>query len=138
MLIMHVDDDADDHEILYEAVREVNPKIRCIPAPNGIEAYQLLLHRNLFERVSCIFLDINMPLMDGLELLAKIKSDERLSHIPIFVYSTTGNEREINSVRKMGANFLQKSADYRSLTDTLKKIFASLPVKNLPEGKVRD
>jgi CheY-like chemotaxis protein len=126
MIILHVDDDPDDRNILSDAIKEVHPTIKCLQAEDAIQGQRILTESFLTENVSCIFLDINMPLMDGVELLALIKADQRLSKVPVYVYSTTSNPREVECIHQLGGKFLLKQSSYRQLVTTLHDILKPL------------
>jgi CheY-like chemotaxis protein len=126
MIILHVDDDPDDRAFLSDAIKEIHPAIKCVQAEDAIQGQKILTEGFLQENVSCIFLDINMPLMDGVELLALIKADQRLSKVPVYVYSTTSNQREVDSIHKLGGKFLQKQSDYKLLVTSLNEILKPL------------
>lgn len=106
MIILAVDDDSEDFEFFSEAVREVDPTIVILKATNGIEALDILENQLLMP--DYIFLDINMPLMDGKACLQFIKQDERFREIPVVMYSTTSNQTEISQYKMLGAHFLVK------------------------------
>jgi len=71
----------------------------CAEASNGQEALDVLRR----EWVDAILTDINMPLMDGEELLRRLAADELLSSIPVIVISTDATEKRIEHVRALGA-----------------------------------
>ena len=73
MTILAVDDDKDDLDLLSEAIREVSPDFDFVTAHNGVEALALL-NSDFFDLPAYIFLDINMPLMDGLACLGRGKA----------------------------------------------------------------
>ena len=69
-----------------------------------------------------LFLDLNMPLKNGLECLKEIKSDEKLKDIFISIYSTSGNEKDIEETFLNGANvYLTKPDDFNMLKKVLEK-----------------
>ena len=73
-----------------------------------------------------IFLDINMPKMDGIECLAKLKSDDRLKSIPVIIYSTTSNKSDQSRIALLGASdFILKGNSFESVKDSLNKILES-------------
>jgi CheY-like chemotaxis protein len=117
MIILAVDDDSEDFEFFSEAVREVDPTIVILKAANGIEALDVLENHLLMP--DYIFLDINMPLMDGKACLQSIKQDERFREIPVVMYSTTSNQTEISQYKMMGANFLIKPDSHSRLVKSL-------------------
>jgi CheY-like chemotaxis protein len=99
MTLLYIDDDSEDVELFREAVTLANPNSKCIFAENGKEGLQIL--KTLTP--DCIFMDINMPIMDGKETLRYLKKDDRLKSIPVYMLSTTKNSNETNVLREMGA-----------------------------------
>lgn len=122
MIILHVDDNSGDRELLIQALKKINPGIDCIEASDGLEGYKVLSRGILYKKIHCIFLHINMPLMDGIALLALIKGDKELSRIPVYVYSSTSSDREISYVTKLGGQFVHKATQYKTLVSSLKGI----------------
>jgi|SRR5688572_5819537 CheY-like chemotaxis protein len=122
MIILGVDDDHDDLEIFREALREVNGSIECITARNGVEALDLLTDK-LLILPDYIFLDINMPFMDGKQCLQEIKKQEILRDIPVVMYSTTSHANEIDNYLKLGASrFVVKPPTFNKLVETLQQV----------------
>lgn len=120
MTILNVDDDVDDIEIFCEAVRDIDPSIICLVARSADEALQIL--NSDIELPSYIFLDINMPKVDGHECLKEIKKDSRLSQIPVIMYSTHSQEADKETYRSLNAGFLTKQNSYYQLIAELKKV----------------
>jgi CheY-like chemotaxis protein len=110
-----VDDDLDDCDFLSEAVREIDPASVCLTAYNGEDA--LLKLRNAIKNLpDFIFLDLNMPRMDGKGCLAELKKDRNLKNIPVIIYSTSSAPEDIEETRSLGASyFLTKPSDYQKL-----------------------
>ena len=127
MVILIVDDDAEDIELFGQAVNEVDPSITCVEAYNGLEALKVL-KRNSFLP-DFIFLDINMPLMNGRRCLEEIKKDDVYRSIPVIIYSTTSDERQIQECRELGADFLTKTDSFDVLITSLRRILKVNPVK---------
>lgn len=119
MTILLVDDDPDDIEIFTDAIREIDQSITVITAHNGIDALRLL-SSDILEKPDHIFLDINMPLMTGIECLEKIKKEHKLE-IPVTIYTTSKHYSEYNRCIQLGADFLQKPHDYTSLIVMLRQ-----------------
>jgi CheY-like chemotaxis protein len=120
MIILAVDDDSEDFEFFFDAVKEIDKSIIVLKASNGQEALQILEDHVLMP--DYIFLDINMPMMDGHSCLREIKSNEKLKDIPVVMYSTTNNSTEINKYKLMGANFLVKPHQLSKLVQSLSVI----------------
>lgn len=120
MTILNVDDDVEDIEIFCEAVREIDPSIICLVARSADEAMQIL--SSDIELPEFIFLDINMPKVDGNACLREIKQDARLRHIPVIMYSTHTRKSDIETYRTLNAKFLVKQNSYHSLVSELRKV----------------
>ena len=124
MNILYADDDADDREIFCEAIREINPAIKVVLGMDGEETLKILSVQK--ELPHLIFLDINMPKMDGIECLAKLKSDDRLKSIPVIIYSTTSNKSDQSKIALLGASdFILKGNSFENVKDSLDKILTS-------------
>jgi CheY-like chemotaxis protein len=120
MTLLYVDDDREDRELFSEAIANINPSINCLLASNGADAMTKLTQ----SKPDYIFMDINMPVMDGKECLQQIRNDPSLAHIPVIMYSTSSNERDISECSALGANdFIVKPSSFRALCDELTAIF---------------
>lgn len=123
MTVLNVDDDLEDREFFCEALREIDPSITCLIAGSGMEALALL--KNQVPLPDYIFLDINMPMMDGKQCLRALKSMPEFEGIPVIMYSTSTDSREIRECYMLGAeDFLIKPHSYEKLVNDLISIFA--------------
>jgi CheY-like chemotaxis protein len=120
MTILNVDDDEEDIEIFCDAVREIDSSIICLVAKSADEALQIL--NSDIELPSYIFLDINMPKVDGNACLKEIKKDRRLHNIAVVMYSTHTRKTDIETYRAMNAGFLVKQNSFYELVAELKKV----------------
>jgi CheY-like chemotaxis protein len=124
MLILIIDDDSEDSELFCEAVSEVDATISCLKAKDGKEALRLL--NGMSTLPDYIFLDINMPIMNGRECLVEIKKNRRFSSIPVIMYSTTSDTNEIRGYYALGAyDFLIKPPNFSKLVEALGSIIVS-------------
>ncbi len=121
MLALIIDDDSDDREIFSEAIRTIDPAITCLEARDGEEGLNLLT-RELTVLPDIVFLDINMPRMNGFQCLLEIKKHTRLKEIEVIIYSTTSSSLDIQTYRRLGAGFLAKQSEYNKLVVLLKGI----------------
>ena len=121
MFILLVDDDPDDCELFREAVKEVSPKVRCLTADNGDHAIQMLT-QDLVVLPDIIFLDINMPFMDGKHCLTLLRQNVKLINIPVVMYSTTINSEDREKFKNLQADFLVKPSSYIQLVKELSSI----------------
>jgi CheY-like chemotaxis protein len=119
-----VDDDSDDTDLFEEAIRNIDESIELHTAPNCKDILKLLKDRKLDPEI--IFLDINMPGMDGWECLSVLKNDKDLRQIPIVMYSTSSVNIDGQRALKQGAlGFLEKPSSFLVLKDFLAKISAA-------------
>jgi CheY-like chemotaxis protein len=110
-----VDDDIDDQELFVEAVSEVDNSIACISVSNGEEALDVLRNRKI-ELPDIIFLDLNMPRLSGKQCLAELKREKHLKDIPVIIYSTSSERRDIEETTRLGAaHFLTKPNKFDEL-----------------------
>lgn len=119
--ILLVDDDADDQLFFVDAIKELIPTVECSFACNGIEALEYL------EKVpplpSLIFLDLNMPFMNGFECLAELKRKNEYDEIPVIIFSTSNNPIDKERIIAMGVKvFLTKPPDFAVLKNKLHDI----------------
>ena len=133
--ILLADDDEEDREIFTEAIREVAPQVEVNMAVNGQQLMHMLNAQDT-PLPHIIFLDLNMPIKDGHECLSEIRSDQRLKHIPIIIYSTSTSREHIDETFKSGASFYMPKPDsFRDLKTLAKKVISldwdnfSKPVK---------
>ena len=130
MTILYADDDPDDRELILEAFKKIDHSINCLTAPDGIEAIDIL--RRIVELPNYIFLDVNMPLMDGKDCLIELKKDERLKVIPVIIYSTTADRDEIKNFYSLGASsFLQKPNNFEELCSRLRMFIKVVQLDNV-------
>lgn len=119
MNILYIDDDPEDIEVFREALISADPGSILHTASDGVDAFRTL--GNLEVLPDLIFLDVNMPRMNGREFLHRIKQTVGLSRIPVIMYSTTSQKNEIEALKKAGAyDFIVKSNNFEKLHTILK------------------
>jgi two-component system chemotaxis response regulator CheY len=98
--VMIVDDSAAIRKILQRVLKQADvPVGEVYEAGDGVEALDLLRSR----RVDLVFADINMPNMDGLQLLGKIKSEDQWKRLPVVMVTTEGGQTKVMSAVELGA-----------------------------------
>jgi CheY-like chemotaxis protein len=102
--ILVVDDDEDDKLLFCTAVESIDSTISCHTAADGLEALHIL-QTNVLVFPDYIFLDLNMPKMDGFTFLRELKKTVGLRTIPVVIYTTSSNERDIALCKGLGADF---------------------------------
>ncbi|GAC1486653.1 MAG: response regulator [Flavisolibacter sp.] len=99
--LLIIDDDPDDIEFFLEAVQYLQKEIECEKVFNGEEALKKLRASN--QLPDYIFLDLNLPRINGKELLFELKHEKKLKNMPVIIFSTSGIEADIIETIKMGA-----------------------------------
>lgn len=129
MLVLAVDDDKDDLELFCEAVKDIDPSINLITAVNGDEALDFLFNKAV-TYPSYVFLDINLPRLDGRGCLTQIRENKLTKHLPVIMYSTSLSDQDKLLFEQLHARFLTKASSYRQLMDSLKEILGRLTKEN--------
>ena len=127
LLIIIADDDKDDQMLVKEAIAEIMQcEIRSVY--NGLELLDYLLKRGKYEgstdpQPDFILLDLNMPLLDGFGVLAKVKEDAQLRHVPIYILSTSRMDHDKKRSSELGANgFYTKPILFNQLKEIIEEI----------------
>lgn len=130
--ILLIDDDSDDRELFFETLASIDPVSVCHPLPDGEEALSKLAS-NEIEKPDMIFLDINLPVMSGWQILTELKKTESYQQIPVIIYSTSSNPRDREIAKQLGALcFITKPSNHRML-----KAILEIVVMNLKEDSVK-
>lgn len=126
MDVLLVEDSPGDIRLTVEAFRDANPAVHIIVVRDGTEAMAYLRQLGIYvlaPRPDLILLDLNMPKMDGREVLALIKADESLKLIPTVILTTSAEEADIVHSYKHHANcYLQKPVELQSFEDLVKSV----------------
>jgi len=116
--LLIVDDDLDDRQLFFEAVKEINLSFKCLRAANGEEALLLLRAKHAFP--DFIFLDLNMPRMNGWQFLAEVKKDFSLAHIPVIIYSTSKKPEDDAEIKQLGVlAFITKPKTFEEICNVI-------------------
>jgi len=114
-----IDDDEDDQEIFTMALKDINHPIECFFANDGVEAILKFKNDPSFLP-DYIFIDINMPRMNGIECLEVFKASPSIKHIPVFMISTSADANIMAKSKAMGAvDFIVKPSSVSALTKIL-------------------
>jgi CheY-like chemotaxis protein len=126
--IMLVDDDRDDAGLFQEALNEVYPLIKFHSATGGREALEFLSDTRAVIP-DMIFLDVNMPEINGWECLRELKLHPQLRQIPVVMYSTSALKPDKEKASALGAiGMYQKPVRFEELKDLLRSVIAALQV----------
>ncbi|MCX6278897.1 MAG: response regulator [Bacteroidetes bacterium] len=128
LIILIAEDDDGHAELIKEGLEESGVCNKMIRFSNGEDAWNFLSgagDKNVRDKnkTYLALLDINMPKMDGVEVLKRMKSDEELKEIPVMMLTTTDNPREVEACYKIGCNmYITKPVDFVKFTETLKRL----------------
>lgn len=122
--VLLVEDDEDDQLLFTDALENMHVNLKLDIAGSGDEAFNKL--ETAEELPDLIFLDINMPSMNGMEFLYEIKKNEHLSGIPVVIFTTSNNPDHIKQSKVLGASgYLVKPPNFDRLSSKLRNIFVS-------------
>jgi len=119
--IFLIDDDADDRMLFEEAINEVHPQAKLSTA----DCCDMLMKLAKVEtdKPDMIFLDLNMPGLNGFECLEEIKSKDHLEDIPVIIYSTTANPEQVKKTYNKGATlYMQKPSSYEGIKKLMNQV----------------
>jgi len=122
--LLYVEDNEDYVNFVGRAVKKIDENINYKYVTDGKDAFEYFQSNSANGSVAkVILLDINLPGMNGIDLLKKIRSIPHLQYLPVIIFSTSENPEDIRDSYANGANaYIVKPAGISSLTDTLKKI----------------
>ena len=118
--VLLVDDDEDDQLYFRDAINEVNPEMQFDIANNGKEALDQI---EIPPPPDLIFLDLNMPIMNGYEFLKLVKDSSKFKNIPVVIVTTSKSKQDIEMSQKLGASlFFTKPSNFSLLVNKLKDV----------------
>lgn len=116
--IFYTDDDVDDQDLFRDALAEVDDSLVLTTASDGDILLSLLNTPPPHPRL--IFLDLNMPRMNGYQVLKELRSSDSLRNYPVVVFSTSADEATIATTRELGADrFVTKPRTYEGIKKVL-------------------
>ena len=123
--ILYVDDDRDDHEIFVEVVNSINPTTIVYCTEEAKMALALL--RKLPILPQLIFLDMNMPMMNGLDFLREVRNESKFESIRIVVFTTSLRRQDEQECLRLGAtDYIVKPSSFSSMQEELLKFISPL------------
>ena len=134
-LLVVVEDSDEDYYALHRAIQKVCLPTQVVRCTDGDEALEFICGKTdatglTSQSPAAILLDLNLPGTDGRDVLEQLKGDNRYKSIPIVIFSTSSNPRDIEFCYKSGANgYLVKPMDVKEF-QTLVKAFADYWLKS--------
>lgn len=122
-IVLLVDDDIEDQLFFKDAASKFMHEFTFPTVNNGKEALDYL-QNNLPPDM--IFMDLNMPVINGIECLRRIKESDEHKHIPVVIFSTSNNPLDIHITRKIGASlFFHKPDNFGELCNKVDRLLGS-------------
>ncbi|PTR17689.1 response regulator receiver domain-containing protein [Nitrosospira sp. Nsp2] len=130
--ILVVEDDQVDTMTVIRALNEIQVTNPLVHVENGEEALDYLQDSKT-EKPCIILLDLNMPIMNGIEFLQAVKNDKQLKRIPVVVLTTSEEQQDkLNSFELGIAGYMSKPVDYRQFVDVIRSIDAYWTISEMP------
>jgi two-component system, response regulator len=128
-VIVVADDDLDDQELMKKGLKDCKVQVEINAVYNGLELMDFLLKKEKFKNISgtpdLILLDLNMPLMDGFEVLKEIKKYPNLKKIPLYVITTSRSKADKEKAVELGADgFYSKGSSSKDIRRIMLEICA--------------
>ena len=136
--ILLVEDDPGHALLIEKNLRRAGVVNEIVVLRDGGAAVEYLLPQAHGKEVPharpyCVLLDLNMPVLDGYQVLKRIKGDERTRHIPVVVLTTTDNPQEVARCYGLGCNvYIAKPVEYDRFTDAVQKLGMFLSIVKVP------
>jgi len=128
-IILLVDDNSDDVALTIRAFKKNNIGNKIIVAKDGVEALDYLfgmgVHagRDMKDLPAIILLDLKLPKIDGLEVLKRIRQDERTKMIPVVILTSSGEEKDVLSGYSLGANsYVRKPVEFDQFVEAMRHL----------------
>ncbi len=139
--ILLVEDDPGHARLIQKNLRRSNITNDVVTVSDGQQALDYLFAEGEYaggERPSplLVLLDLNLPVLDGYQVLERMKADERTRRIPVIILTTTDDAREVSRCYDLGCNvYITKPVDYEQFSDAIRKIGLFLSVVTIPDGE---
>ena len=135
--ILLVEDDPGHARLIEKNLRRSSITNEIVMASDGQEAIDYLFgegnHAGAQRPSLLVLLDLNLPVLDGYQVLRRMKGDERTKHIPVVVWTTTDDAREVARCYDLGCNvYVTKPVEYEQFSEAIRKLGLFLTVVTVP------
>ena len=128
-MILLVEDNPDDEMLTIRALKKNNILNEVVVARDGVQALDFLFgegehaERDISIQPQVILLDLKLPKIDGLEVLKRIRADERTKLLPVVILTTSNEQRDMLSSYELGANsYIRKPVDFDQFMDAVRQL----------------
>ncbi len=144
MNILLVEDNPDDEVLVRRALKKNGIQARLVVAHDGVEALDYLhgtgsyADRDTAEQPSLVLLDLNLPRVNGLEVLKRMREDERTKLLPVVLLTTSDEDRDRLAGYSLGANgYVRKPVEYSDFKEAIRRVGEYWLQTNLPAPQRR-
>lgn len=133
--ILLVEDNPDDEALTLRALRKNNIKNDVVVARDGAEALDMLLRdsHSKGRLPEVVLLDLKLPKLDGIEVLRRLRAEERTRMLPIVVLTSSREEQDLLASYRLGANsYVRKPVDFDQFTEAVRQLGLYWLVLNEP------
>ena len=140
VIILMVEDDPGHARLIERNLRRAHITNEIIRLADGQEAVDYLLKEDGYAAAMhaiplLVLLDLNLPGLDGYQVLARLKADARTKSIPVIILTTTDDPREIEKCYALGCNvYVTKPVEYEQFAEAIRKLGLFLTVVQVPRG----
>lgn len=141
VIIVMIEDDEGHATLIERNIRRAGVNNTVVPFTDGSSAVDYLLGEDGSGAVHAghsllILLDLNLPDMSGIDILARIKNNQHLKRAPVVVLTTTDDQREIQRCYDLGANvYITKPVDYESFANAIRQLGLFFAVMQVPAAE---
>lgn len=128
-VILLVEDNPDDEALAIRALKRHHVGNEIVVAHDGVEALDYLFGTGIYEgrdvnlKPSVVLLDLQLPLIDGLEVLRRIRSDDRTQILPVVVLTTSSEEQDLLNSYRLGCNsYIRKPVDFLQFSEAIRQL----------------
>ncbi|MGE3540352.1 MAG: response regulator [Candidatus Tectimicrobiota bacterium] len=138
--IMLIEDDPGHARLIERNLRRAQVVNEILLFADGQQAVQYLFHTRAYAQSRhplplLVLLDLNLPGLDGYQILAQLKGDHRTKHIPVIVLTTTDEPKDIERCYNLGCNvYMTKSVEYAKFARAIQSLGLFLSVVKIPNG----
>jgi CheY-like chemotaxis protein len=142
LTILLIEDDPGHARLVEKNLRRSNVMGEIVMLRDGQEAIDYFFDDQddaALDTPVLVLLDLNLPILDGYQVLERLKHDERTRHIPVIILTTADDAREIDHCYDLGCNIcITKPVDYEQFSDAICKLGIFLGVIAVPPGRQFD
>lgn len=128
-MILLIEDNARDEALTLRALKKNNIANEVVVVRDGVEALEFLFCTGKFadrdpnEHIQLVLLDLKLPKVDGLQVLQKIRADERTRRLPVVVFTSSTEDEDVIKSYDLGANsYVRKPVEFEEFLDATKRL----------------